>query len=151
MGRNFDTFPAQNNTCNTAYLKEISSSIQIFKDWYWHLSVFKRLCNPILAALKSCSTIHTSIRDSARFSPCGGLFCIYWRIKAVYMKELFVGFFGLRGCHRRIYGQFCWSQASHQSVSSKLESDTCTTSITWDLQAYRGYDRHTCTIRSIPL
>ena len=32
------------------------------------------------------------------------------------MKELFVGFFGLRGCHRRIYGQFCWSQAIHQSV-----------------------------------
>ena len=100
--------------------------------WFYH---------PILAALKSCSTIHTSIRGSARFFPCGGLFCIYWRIKAVYMKELFVGFFGPRGCHRRIYGQFCWSQAIHQSVSSKLESDTCTTSITWDLQAYRGYDR----------
>ena len=54
------------------------------------------------------------------------------------MKELFVGFVGLKGFHRRIYGQFCRGQTIHQSVSSKLESDTCTTSIAWDLQAYRG-------------
>ena len=64
---------------------------------------------------------------------CYFMFCIYWRIKAVDMKEHCIGLFVLRGGQGGIHRKFCWSQVIYWHILSELQCHT-SAALTRDLK-----------------